>query len=139
MKIRFESGFLMIEAMVAIFVIAIGLLGAAVLQAKSLQFAYASNQRTLATIQANDLIDRLWTSICKIQNSSDLATVKSNWKDNWKNDTRFTSWSGDITGSSGVYTISIGWTDSRLKQVAADASQSFNFTTSIPKPAGCPA
>ena len=54
-----QSGFTFIEVLVAVFVISVGLLGLASMQATSLQFNQSSSLRTNATILAEDIIDRM--------------------------------------------------------------------------------
>lgn len=54
-----HRGFSMIEVLVSIVVMAIGLLGLAGLQAQSLRGGHQSLMRTIATIQANDLLERM--------------------------------------------------------------------------------
>jgi len=56
---RPQSGFTMIELLVAVFVLAVGLLGLASLQTRSLQFNYSAYQRTQANFLAYDIIDRM--------------------------------------------------------------------------------
>jgi len=55
----FQHGFSMIELLVAVLVLAVGLLGLASLQTRSLQFNYSAYQRTQANILAYDIIDRM--------------------------------------------------------------------------------
>lgn len=52
-------GFSLIEVLVALFVLAIGLLGLAALQTTGLKFNHQSYERTQATLQAYDIIDRM--------------------------------------------------------------------------------
>ena len=54
-----ESGFSLIEVLVALVVLSIGLLGLAMLQAQGMKFTTDSYQRTQATLLAYDLIDRM--------------------------------------------------------------------------------
>lgn len=54
-----SKGFTLIEVLVAAFVLAIGLLGLAGLQAKSLQLNHSAYQRSQASIIAYDIIDRM--------------------------------------------------------------------------------
>lgn len=56
---RKTAGFTLIEVMIAILVLGIGLLGFALLQTMSVRFAQSSNQRTLATNLAYDLLDQM--------------------------------------------------------------------------------
>lgn len=53
------KGFTLIEVMIAVFVFAIGLLGLAGLQLKSYQFTHMSHARTIATLGASSLVERM--------------------------------------------------------------------------------
>src|SRR5690606_34451064 len=55
---RRETGATLIEVLVAMVVLAIGLLGLAVLQATSVQSMHSDYYRSQATLLANDLADR---------------------------------------------------------------------------------
>lgn len=59
-------GFTMIEVLVAIVVFSIGLLGLAGLQILSLRLTGDSYLRTIATIQANDMVDRMRANVAAI-------------------------------------------------------------------------
>lgn len=54
-----QHGFTMLEVLIALFVLSVGLLGLAGLQAQSLQFNYSAYQRSQATFLAYDIIDRM--------------------------------------------------------------------------------
>jgi len=56
---KHQRGFTMIEVLIAAFVLGVGLLGLAALQAQSLQFNYSALQRSQANILAYDIIDRI--------------------------------------------------------------------------------
>lgn len=56
---RKHHGFSLIEVLVALFVLSIGLLGLAALQATGLRFNHQSYQRTQATMLSYDIIDRI--------------------------------------------------------------------------------
>lgn len=58
-RARAAAGFSLIEVLIAILVIAFGLLGFAMMQTMSLRFAQAANQRTQATNLAYDLLDQM--------------------------------------------------------------------------------
>ena len=53
-------GFSLVEVLIAILLVAIGLLGLAAAQVKTLQYASSSLQQTVASIQAQNVIERLW-------------------------------------------------------------------------------
>lgn len=60
---RFAAGgFSLIEVLVALFVLSIGLLGLAALQTTGLKLNHQSYERTQATLQAYDIIDRMRTN-----------------------------------------------------------------------------
>ncbi len=56
---RFARGFTLIEVMVAIVILSFGLLGVAGLMVLGIQNTYSSQQRTIATQLAYDMIDRM--------------------------------------------------------------------------------
>jgi type IV pilus assembly protein PilV len=56
---RRHGGFTLIEALVALLVISIGLLGVAALQMTSLRSNHASAMRSQATVLAYDIVDRM--------------------------------------------------------------------------------
>lgn len=60
-----QSGFTLIEALVALLVLSIGLLGVAAMQLKALQGAHAAYQRSIASLAAQDAQERLWASLAE--------------------------------------------------------------------------
>ncbi len=56
---RHTSGFTMIELLIALIVLAIGLLGMATLMMASLQTSQGASQRSAATVAAYDLVERM--------------------------------------------------------------------------------
>lgn len=128
-------GFSLVEALVAMAVISIGLLGVAALQAKSLQFSYASYQRSLATAQANDLVERLWAGACALPAARD--DIKAEWED--AHGASLPGWTGTLEYDGATvpprYTIRVQWTEGRIKYTATDtsqASQQFTHNVGIP-------
>lgn len=59
-------GFTLIEILVALVILSIGLLGIAALQLRSVQNSHASYERSIATLQARDLVERMWAGICTL-------------------------------------------------------------------------
>jgi len=53
------AGFTLIEVMIAILILAIGLLGFALLQTMNVRFTQSANQRTQVTNLASDLLDKM--------------------------------------------------------------------------------
>jgi len=60
---KLSSGFTLLEVLVAVVVFSIGLLGLASLQVMGLRLNHDSLLRTVATIQANDMADRMRTNV----------------------------------------------------------------------------
>lgn len=54
-----EAGFTLIEALVAIMIMALGLIGLALMQAQGMKFTTGAYSRTQAAMLANDIIDRM--------------------------------------------------------------------------------
>ncbi|QTQ31008.1 type IV pilus modification protein PilV [Aromatoleum bremense] len=138
---RGMRGFSLIEVLVTMVVVSVGLLGIAALQAKSLQYAYASHQRSIATVQANDLVERLWASVCALPDRRD--DVYQDWVEHWEADGRLPDWTPSLDYDSAAvpprYIITIDWSDTRIKLAndESDASQSFVYQISIPTLGGC--
>ena len=127
-------GFLMIEVMVTMVILAVGLLGAAALQARSMQYSYASAQRTIATIQANDLVERMWASACELPDK--LDTVQSDWQEDWERESVWLpNWQGlveTVDEHTPIYKITINWSDSRISDASA-GQQEFLYHASVPR------
>ena len=62
-----QRGFSLIEVMIAMFVSCVALLSLAAGQLKSLQYASNSFQYTVALIQANNAVERVWADACDLQ------------------------------------------------------------------------
>ena len=130
------DGFSMIEVLVTMVIISVGLLGAAALQVKSMQYAYSSYQHTIATVQANDAVERLWANVCALPDGT--SVIAGDWEAAWEDDTRLPGWSGEIKEDSGIYTITISWTDRIEKEDEDEDDRQVVITTAIPQLPGCP-
>lgn len=65
-----QSGFTLMEVLVAVVVLAIGLLGLAGLQAQGLRFNHDAYLRTQATLLAYDMADRMRANMNGVQNGA---------------------------------------------------------------------
>ena len=79
------SGFTLIEILIAVLVLSLGLLGLAAVQFQSLQNSHASYERSMATMQARDLVERLWAGICVVYDADgkllpgEEETILASW------------------------------------------------------------
>lgn len=124
-------GFTLIEALVALLVLSIGLLGIAALQLSSLRSNYSASLRSQATLLAYDIVDRMRANQIAAANGAyiiGLTTTPTGgsgivaqddlarWKQNLT-DTLGPTAQGSIAsagvGSAATYTITIQWDDSR--------------------------
>ncbi len=84
-----SSGIVLLEALVALLIFAVGILGLIGLQAASIKQATAAEYRSVATLQANDLISRMWVAdrttsnlTAQFDSASDAAGY-AKWKAEW--------------------------------------------------------
>lgn len=152
-----SSGFTLVESLVAVLVLSIGLLGMAAMQLKSLQSSHISYQRTIATLAAQDAVERLWISLgeatvhaCPAADIPDpdaegeLVEVNSAFLDQWKED-----WGAhlelrtvatlEVLPASCTYQIVVGWEDARFNgesQAVNDGGQglsTLHYRVKLPK------
>lgn len=157
-----QQGFALLEALIAMFITAGVLLGLGVLHIKSVQQSALTTQRTIASIQANDLIDRMWASVCSLDDSTgqvaegNVSNIKTQWENRWKvteNQSSFVNgltteeialhnrmngWSGNleiVNATERRYKITIEWENSKAKWYEADPAtkESFIYHFSVPK------
>lgn len=124
-------GFSLIEALVAVLVLALGLLGVAAMQLKALQSSHVSFQRTVATMAAQDAVERLWVDLGEktLQACPDADPV--GWKSDWADHLTFR----DVTAitedlASCEYGITVGWVDDRF---GAEDVSTLEYRIKLPK------
>jgi type IV pilus assembly protein PilV len=102
-----QSGVMLIEALIAILLFSIGILGLVGLQTISTQNSVNAGERTIAGSLANDMVSQMW-----LRNTTDISTVPLK--------TDLTAWqtkvasalpnaSGNVASSNGIATITISW------------------------------
>ena len=140
-----NSGFTLIEAMIAIAIASIALLGLAAGQMKSLQYAQNSFQYTVALIQANNTIERIWGDICVLQNNPatftdayvnqapDNVILLYTLKPIDKYSQTFDD--VDIRAFDTSFTVNMAWTDERMTDGLANTVSLNAFFPTLP--AGC--
>lgn len=129
-KHKHERGFSLIEAMVAVVILSIGLLGVAALQAKALRNNLSANERSMAVIQAYSIFDAMRanalvasaggynftrTSNCTAPTStSNPNTLALNDLSAWivaMQSNLGSSACGDVSCSAGACTVKVYWND----------------------------
>lgn len=110
-----QSGVTLIETLITMLIVSVGLLSIAALQLKSVQYASESYHRSVATVLAGDLVERLWAGICTLPD--DAETIAEDWETSIieSKPTPLPGWiqkdGGPLSESGGVYTIRIEWTE----------------------------
>lgn len=107
-----QTGFGLIEVLVALAVLATGLLGMAALQLYALKSASMSYQRSIATLAAVDAQERLWAArtISHEGNCTGLVSeVSADWQKTWfsGSQTPLTSMMGSLNASGCRFDIEI--------------------------------
>jgi type IV pilus assembly protein PilV len=143
-----EAGFSMIEVLIALLVLAVGLLGFAMLQSMSVRFAQSANYRTMATQLADTLLEQVRvdrenlssyvTSYSASATASDcvpsVGTVSaSTFKTVWQcqlGRSLGDSASATVTLSGTLMTVSVSWNDDRWNANSA-GNQTFATSTRL--------
>lgn len=136
-----SRGFSLLEALIAVVILSVGLLGVAAMQLKSLQFSQNSYQRSVAISQANDAVERLWAGICSLPD--DLVEIEEDWQAVHEGALGMSEWTGSIVSDTNTnpanYTINISWQDERIANAAGNSeTTSFTYTTVLPQLTSCP-
>lgn len=142
-----QSGFTLLEILVALLVLAIGLLGLAGLMTSSMRNNLSASHRTQATWQAYDIVDRMRANrVAAISGSYTTAfgaaacsptapggTPPQQDIANWKKQLACALPAGDgsvaVNAATNEATVVIRWNDSRGTQGAAN--QTFRINTQI--------
>lgn len=132
-----QGGFTLVEALIALLVLSIGLLGVAAMQLKALQSAHAGYQRAVASLAAQDVVELLWeeldmnSSSCPTSSALDLA----DWTERWGNFLPSLNGSPVTVEPSSisddcVYEIQIRWQEERFE---GEGAPIFEYTARLPK------
>jgi type IV pilus assembly protein PilV len=133
-----DKGFSLIEVLVTLLITSVGLLGLAVLQAKSLQFNHGAYLRSQANILAYDIADRMRLNKDDARagqynismgsskpSASDLVTTDQN---QWLTliETSLPAGDGSVSCVSNICTLTIQW-----REAGRNADDSFTYKTQI--------
>lgn len=112
-----QSGFTLLEALIAVLVLSFGLLGVAAMQLKAMQSSHLSYHRSIATLAAQDAVERLWIELGSASNfCPDPVSVRADWLDHWSDKLPNMNINSDVinNGSSCEYEVIISWQDDRF-------------------------
>ncbi|GKW49373.1 type IV pilus modification protein PilV [Halomonas sp. NCCP-2165] len=112
-----QSGFTLLEALIAVLVLSFGLLGVAAMQLKAMQSSHLSYHRSIATLAAQDAVERLWIELGSASSFCPApSSVKDGWVNHWAGKLPNMNVSSDIVnnGSSCEYQVIVSWQDDRF-------------------------
>src|SRR5690554_1063045 len=123
-KVKSQHGFSLLEVLIAMVVVAVGFTSVLLLQMKSLQASHSSYQQSMAVVQANDLVERLWAGVCVLSDEDIRDDIIDEWEAEHTGLTLMPDWTGAVSYDTGnfMYTIVVSWSD-RLD----GATRSFSY------------
>lgn len=139
---RHQSGMTLIEVLVAVLILAVGLLGAAVIQLNALKYTDSSRMISQASFIAYDMLDRIranatadyaWGRAERAPASSASASVRDlDLHDFEANILGFAgpSAKGSVAVSANEVTVTISWDDRRATN-SSDAQETFTLTSRV--------
>ncbi len=143
---RRQQGFTLIEALVALLVLSIGLLGVAAMQLKSLQGAHAAYQRSIASLAAQDAQERLWAQLSLDDGAcpswDDAKNIggddAASWDEAWvaylpglnsTEDGTGGSVTSEIPNDNCEFNVTVSWSEGRF---AGEEVPDFSYTVRLP-------
>ena len=118
-----KNGFSLLEVLIAVLIIAFGLLGMAALQLKTVQNSHSAYQRTVASVIAMDAAERLWINLAL---KEDIDTVVlSAWRNDWSDSLPNQGSDMTIGCINNRCNISVSWIENRFSssnQLDADGN-----------------
>lgn len=113
-----NTGFTLLEVLVAILVLAFGALTITALHLKSMQSAHVSYQRSMATVAGQDMIERLWVEMATnppdCPNGAGLDGVIDAWHLQWEQFLPSLDKADAVVRSVCNYVITVKWVDARF-------------------------
>ncbi|WP_010626530.1 type IV pilus modification protein PilV [Halomonas sp. KM-1] len=117
-----QSGFTLLEALIAVLVLSIGLLGVAAMQLRALQSAHMGYQRAVVSLAAIDAQERAWAELSLSESdpkscpdASMMPYIRGAWLSEWFGVGRVLTNAGSTfnRASECEYTVSIEWQETR--------------------------
>ncbi|RCV87096.1 type IV pilus modification PilV family protein [Billgrantia montanilacus] len=113
---RSQIGFTLIEALIALVVLSIGLLGVAAMQLKALQSAHMGYQRSVVSLAAIDAQERAWEKLSKSNPKTcpSDSDIEGDWKTEWFGKILADAGSSIVSPSNCNYIVTIAWQEGRF-------------------------
>ena len=129
-----QSGFNLVEVLIALVVLAVGLLGLAALQNMGLRLGHESYERTQATLLIDEIIDRMRANPSGVEAgnyattltsipptfTTDCGTVTCNAGEMAKYD--MNQWISTITGAAGAQSLAIAGGEGAIEPIAGSTT-----------------
>ncbi|MDN3557131.1 type IV pilus modification protein PilV [Halomonas maura] len=116
-----QLGFTLIEVLIAVLVVAVGVLGLAAMELKGLQSSGVAYQRTLATAAAQDGVERLWAELWSDNTICPAPSdVTGDWYAAWNDILEDMEDSGsvieqpDAASNPCLYQVIVQWSEGRF-------------------------
>lgn len=133
-----QRGFSLIEALIALLVLSIGLIGVAAMQLKALQSANAGYQRSVASVAAVDAQERLWAALADLEagqtcDDIDSLAVEDDWKKDWFADNDQNPLRNANDGESSIGTGEDKCLFNVILVLGDDENDRFDYTFRLPR------
>ncbi len=123
-----QSGFMMVEVMVAILLFSIGLMGLVALQTTSAQNATNAEYRTIAANLSNELVTQMWIKNTADPAAADLSPEVTSWKA--KVAASLPNATGEVLRAGGVTSVTVRY--KLPSKLASENSNQYSTQVVIP-------
>ena len=120
-----ERGFTLFEVLISLFITAISVLGLVMLELNILRSSQSSFNYTIASIEANTLIDKVWRNLCAIEMGASYSDLHTEWQSALKETGLSGSASTDFLLEDSV---TVSWTDKNFLANQASDQVTLNVT-----------
>lgn len=135
-----QRGFSLVEALIALLVLSLGLVGVAAMQLKALQSATQGYQRSVASVSAVDAQERLWAQLAVLDSGQtcediNVDAVEEAWANHWFQDNDHTPLRNVIKSDSSI-TKGSGENRCRFTVILAlseDSNDEFDYSFLLPE------
>lgn len=134
MRRHAQSGFTLIEALIAVLVLSIGLLGVAAMQLRALQSAHMGYQRAVVSLAAIDAQERAWAGLSQSSPHAcpDPNTFDGDWAGQWFGGLLVDAGDSGISSTGDcTYTVNIEWEEERY--AVGESGEAFVYQFRLPE------